>query len=451
MKKLSHGLITATLFFGGIALGTQTDYLKSDSSPGSTGELSQLVSTRPLASASQDFGELSKRLSPSVVHISVRKSSHTPFMAPGGGQGSGVIISNEGEILTNNHVVEGASSVKVKLSDGTEYEAELIGADSQTDLALLKLKEAKDLPKAALGDSEKLGVGDWVMAIGNPFGLESTVTVGVLSGKGRVIGAGPYDDFLQTDASINPGNSGGPLFNTKGEVVGINTAIIRGGQGIGFSIPINLAKKIASDLRTEGVVKRGYLGIGVQALSGKLRKGLGLDPDVKGALVASVEPGGPAHRAGLEPGDIIHSISGLDIEDDRDLLAEVADLEVGQTVDVELTRDGQEKKVKVDLAERPVPEREVSHNPQAPDRKLRLGVALTSSPLGKGVLIQDVFPATPASESGLLAGDLVFEIGGKEVDEPQQFLDLLAQTPKNEVALLVSRDGKTRFVVVEER
>ncbi|CAN0424958.1 unnamed protein product, partial [Phaeothamnion confervicola] len=257
------------------------------------------------------------------------------------GQGSGVIISSDGYIMTNNHVVSDATDVRVTLADGRELPAKVIGTDPKTDVALVKV-DGTDLPAATLGDSEALDVGDWVMAIGNPFGLDATVTVGVLSGKGRVIGAGPYDDFLQTDASINPGNSGGPLFNTAGQVVGINTAIIKSGQGIGFSIPINLAKDITDQLKLTGHVTRGFLGLGTQPLTPKLKTALKLPEGTKGALIAQVVGDGPAAAGGAQIQDVITSLNGRPVTSDRDLLAQAARLPVGKDAVITVLREGRE-------------------------------------------------------------------------------------------------------------
>ncbi len=264
------------------------------------------------------FTALAQRLTPAVVNIKVNKVEKTGFPFPnlpegpfGGffnqpqlpqnrpvqGAGSGVIINSNGTILTNNHVVEGAKEVTVTLADKQECKAEIVGRDPKTDLAVLKIDAGKSLPAADLGNSDQLQVGDWVLAVGNPFGLSSTVTSGIVSAKGRVIGAGPYDDFIQTDASINPGNSGGPLFNMKGEIVGINTAIISGGQGIGFAIPVNTAKPLIPQLVEKGKVTRGYLGVNIQTVTSELAAALKLE-DAKGVLVADVMSGARQKRAG---------------------------------------------------------------------------------------------------------------------------------------------------------
>ncbi|GMU51146.1 MAG: hypothetical protein AMXMBFR33_02920 [Candidatus Xenobia bacterium] len=305
------------------------------------------------------FARLAKQLKPSVVNISVVKQRRfaleNPFLdaEPSSGQGSGVIISPDGYVLTNNHVVAERGEVRVTLMDDTELKATLVGTDPNTDLALLKLSADRPLPAARLGDSKAMEVGDWVMAIGNPFGLEATVTVGVLSGTGRTIGASPYDDFLQTDAAINPGNSGGPLFNTAGEVVGINTAILPAGQGIGFAVPINLAREVVEQLKQQGKVVRGFVGIGIAPITAEVREKLSLAPDQRGALVASVIPGGPAEQAGAQVQDVVTGINGRAVDSDRDLLNQIAATPVGSTADLNVLRDGRQVTLKVSVAERP--------------------------------------------------------------------------------------------------
>ena len=332
------------------------------------------------------FTELAKKLTPVAVNISTTKifkgkKSMRQFEPPGGGRGdsgeadpyrdffgddffrrffgdmpqrdykqqslgSGFIIDKEGYILTNNHVVAGADAIKVKLASEKEYDAKIIGRDEKTDIALIKITKApNDLPVAVLGDSDRLEVGEWVMAIGNPFGLQETVTVGVVSAKSRTIGAGAYDDFIQTDASINPGNSGGPLFNLNGEVVGINTAIFSpsgGNIGIGFASPINMAKKIVKQLKEKGKVTRGWLGVIVQEVTPDLAKSFGLK-EGKGALVADVEKGAPADVAGIKQGDVIVSFDGKTIAKMADLPLMVAETAVGKEVTITILREGSEK------------------------------------------------------------------------------------------------------------
>lgn len=309
-----------------------------------------------------DFSELAQKVAPTVVNIAVLKSVPTrsdfPFRIPGGserllpGQGSGVIIDPDGWILTNNHVVSEAKRVRVTTHDGREWDARVEGTDPSTDLALIQIESDEQLPAAPLGDSEQTRVGEWVMAIGNPFGLEETVTVGVISGKGRVIGAGPFDDFLQTDASINPGNSGGPLFNAHGQVIGINTAILAAGQGIGFAVPSSLAAEIADSLRREGHVVRGFIGVSVQPLTPRLRQALQLPDGVDGVVLAGVLPEGPADQAGLQAGDVLTEAEGKALETPRQLVDAATAAEVGSRFEVTRYRDGNTKTVSLIVAER---------------------------------------------------------------------------------------------------
>lgn len=363
MKKATSIFFLVSLFLGGLAWGLlPPDLFSKDKAPTSVARQDAGVTGQQIQTELGTFAKLAKELKPSVVNISVVKPlregqgqpSHGALAPEALGQGSGVIISPDGDVVTNNHVVSGASTISVKLSDGRELDARVVGADLATDLALLRLSNTNgELPVASLGDSDRLEVGDWVMAIGNPFGLEATVTVGVLSGKGRSIGASDYDDFLQTDASINPGNSGGPLFNTSGEVVGINTAIVPGGQGIGFSIPINMAKDVCRQLKENGRVIRGFVGIGIQPLTPAVKSALSLSESLNGVLVSALLSGGPAQQAGLRIGDVITSIDSKQIESNRQLLNLVAQLGVGAVASFEVNRAGKEIQVKVPIIERP--------------------------------------------------------------------------------------------------
>lgn len=434
------------------------------------------------------FAKLAKSLKPTVVNIATEKvaqSSEVPSeffdffqvrpdssRAPKShGQGSGVIVSSDGYIITNNHVVSGASSVKVTLSDGRALDAAVIGTDQKTDLALLKV-EASGLPVAEMGNSDQLEVGDWVMAIGNPFGLDATVTVGVLSGKGRVIGAGPYDDFLQTDASINPGNSGGPLFNTQGQVVGINTAIIPNGQGIGFSIPVNMARSIVDQLKVSGRVVRGFIGLAVQPLTPNLKSALGVPSDTKGALVAQLVKDGPATLAGLQVQDIVVSLAGRAIQSDRDLLSVAAGLPVGKTTEVTVLRNGKSLSFPLKVVERPDDKvskgggQELRTNPVRKSSQETEGLGLGVYPLTddlaerlqttntEGVVVAEVSPGSAAARAGLSAGDIIRQVNRQPVHSLNEFLGSIKDSKaslgsKGDLALLVERQGATRFVVVE--
>lgn len=422
------------------------------------------------------FAQLAKELKPTVVNITVSKTqvsrTSSSMQIPERfrelipkemwpefrdrtpqrrlrGQGSGVIISQDGQILTNNHVVDDADDIEVKLHDGRVFKAKVIGRDPNTDLALIKLENASNLPVAALGDSESMFVGDWVMAIGNPFGLEATVTVGVLSGKGRTIGAGPYDDYLQTDASINPGNSGGPLFNIGGEVIGINTAIVRGGQGIGFSIPINLAREIAAQLREDGRVHRGYIGVGIQPLTPKLRSALSLAPETEGALVSAVMPDGPAAASGVKVSDVIVAVNGAPVTNNRELLKEVAKLPPGRTAPVTILRGKKTLDLNMMIAERPG-SFEAESETTAPEEENQPAIGLTvqERPEGDGVVVSGVVPNSRAARAGLRPGDVIHRVGKNVVNSLNDYRT--AVKGRNDLAFLVERNGRTGFVVIEE-
>ncbi|MCG6537374.1 MAG: Do family serine endopeptidase, partial [Syntrophales bacterium LBB04] len=327
--------------------------------------------------------------------------------------GSGFIITHDGYIFTNNHVVEQADKILVKLSDGKEYEAKVIGKDAKTDIALIKIKPTKALPLVEIGDSDKLRVGEWVIAIGNPFGLEQTVTAGIVSAKGRVIGAGPYDNFIQTDASINPGNSGGPLFGMDGKVIGINTAIIAQGQGIGFAIPIIMANRMLPELKTKGEVTRGWLGVSIQDITDDIAKTMKLK-DPEGALIAEVFEGDPADKAGLKAGDVIIGVNGKKIKDSHELLMIIAEMRVGEKVEIKALHEGQEKVFQVLIAVRK--EREIAAagttgnfgmtvQDITPDIAKHLGIARQS-----GVIVADVKDGSPADEAGIRPQDVILQV-----------------------------------------
>ncbi len=360
--------------------------------------------------------------------------------------GSGFIIDEEGHIITNNHVIEGASEIRIRLSNEKEFPAEVVGRDPKTDIALIKIKGAKDLPVVELGDSDKLEIGEWVMAIGNPFGLAHTVTVGIVSAKGRVIGSGPYDDFIQTDASINPGNSGGPLFNIRGEVVGINTAIVASGQGIGFAIPINMAKEIIPQLKKKGRVTRGGIGVYVQKLTPELAKSFGLEKD-KGALVAEVLPGSAAEQAGIRRGDVIVKFNGKDIDEMNDLPKIVAATPVGKEVEVGVIREGKPLTLKVkvgELKEEITPPIEkaqfdlgMSVQEITPDLARQLRLKETT-----GVIVSDIEPGGVAEEAGLRRGDVIREINGRPISKLSDYQAALSKIKKGDIIRLLVKRGE---------
>lgn len=323
-----------------------------------------------LLSTQQAFVEVSAKATPAVVNIRAERVQAIPRLGPlfdqffgdlfrqrhgeqrGQSLGSGFIISSGGIILTNAHVVDGAEKIKVYLADRRVFAAEVVGLDGKTDVAVLRIKSDKPLPVAVLGDSERIRVGQWALAIGNPFGLDSTLTVGVVSATGRAnLGIEDYEDFIQTDASINPGNSGGPLLNIYGEVVGINTAIVAAGQGIGFAIPINLARQVADQLVARGEVTRGWLGVSIQPLDEKLAASFGLET-VAGAVISRVLPGSPAESAGLQRGDVLLTFAGRPVRGVRELQLQVASAAVGRDVPVELIRDGRRLTLKVKISPR---------------------------------------------------------------------------------------------------
>ena len=431
-------------------------------------------SVAPPAGAPASFADLAERLSKSVVNIRVVKVERTagpegfgpgtPFeeffgqffggqpRMPRGerqqGAGSGFILGSDGMIVTNNHVVEGAKEVTVTLADKREYPATIVGRDPKTDIALLRIEAKEPLPAVALGDSDRLRVGDWVVAVGNPFGLSNTVTAGIVSAKGRVIGAGPYDDFIQTDASINPGNSGGPLFNLQGEVVGINTAIVAHGQGIGFAVPINQAKALVPQLEATGTVTRGYLGVAIQGLTPELAKGLRL-PDTKGALVAEVTKGSPAEAAGLARGDVILRFERTVISEAHNLPALVAATPIGKEVLLTVRRNGKEEEIRATVGRMPG-ERAETVGAAAPERG-QWGLALQGldprtarrfglQP-GDGVLVAAVRPGSPAAAAGLRPGDVIMEVNRRPVTSVKEAEIEIGKQPAGESLLLLLKRG----------
>ena len=370
------------------------------------------------------------------------------------GVGSGFVLSREGYIVTNNHVVEDADQIKVKLANGNEYDGKVVGRDPKTDLALVKIDGSAELHPLTLGNSDELKVGSWVVAIGSPFGLEQTVTAGIVSAKGRVIGSGPYDNFIQTDASINPGNSGGPLINTKGEVVGINTAIIASAQGIGFAIPVNMAKEIAPQLQEKGHVTRGWFGVSIQEVTPELMKSFGLK-EKKGALVSEVIPGSPAEKAGIEQGDVIMEFDGKAVADSQDLPRMVASTPIGKSVNIKLWRNEKtlDRQVKVGEMEETV---EVAKTP-AHDKTLGISVQNLTPAIAKrlrlksetGVVVTRVEPGSPAADAGIQTGDIIREVNRKAIKNVDDLMQKLEQTKdESNILLLVQRGQNSLFAAV---
>ncbi|MGB3400208.1 MAG: DegQ family serine endoprotease [Candidatus Deferrimicrobiaceae bacterium] len=454
-----------------------------------SGEKEKAVEVAPLALGKdlplESIPALAKEVSPAVVNISttqVVKLRRPRMRSPFGQQdpfeeffhnffgnipqeqkrrslGSGFIVSDDGYILTNNHVVEKADEITVTLLDKEEFQAEVVGTDPKTDIALIKIKAGKKLPFVPLGDSEGLEIGEWVVAIGNPFGLGHTVTTGIVSAKGRVIGSGPYDDFIQTDASINPGNSGGPLFNMKGEVVGINTAIIQGGQGIGFATPIHLAKSVLGQLKEKGKVTRGWLGVYIQRLTPDMAESLNV-PGKKGALVADVTKDGPAEKAGIRSGDVVVSFDGKGVESEHDLPQIVASTTPGKKVEVIVIRDGKEVKVPVSIMEmEPEAEQKRAGGPD-----LSKGLGLTVQDITpeiarhlnlenpKGVLVSSVDPGSPADDAGFREGDVIRAINRTPVKDSGEFEKQIANVKKDKTVLFLVERGEGRiFLAVKKR
>ncbi len=450
------------------------------------------ASTKSQPLGSNIFVEIAKRQNPAVVNISTKTKRRArpprpprnpraprgqdPFQdfydkffgdrdrKPRSGMGSGFIIDKQGHILTNNHVIDGADEIFVLIRDGNngekEYDAKLVGADSKTDIALIKLilkdGDRKHFPALSLGNSDKLEVGEWVVAIGNPFGLSHTVTVGVVSAKERNIGSGPYDEFIQTDASINPGNSGGPLMNIKGEVIGINTAIISGNTGgnvgIGFAIPINVAKNILKDLKEKGTVTRGWLGVMIQKITPDLAESFNLDR-TEGALVGDVIPDSPAEKAGIKRGDVIVKFDKNEVRTMESLPKIVGSTTPGKAVKVEVIRDGKKKVLNVTIA-------------VLKDEKIKVAAL---DPLGiqvqditpdiaqslklegvDGVLVSDVTPGEAGGESGLKRGDIISEVNRSKVKNTADYNRITKKLKRGDTALmLIKRGGTTIYIAVK--
>jgi serine protease Do len=456
------------------------------------GTLSQTAAARGVP---ESFADLAEKSLPAVVNISTtqtlsaesqgqdldelfrqfldrQQGGEAPKPRRATSLGSGFIIDATGFVVTNNHVIENADEITVITHDNEEFKAKLIGTDEKTDLALLKIETGKPLPFVNWGNSDDMRIGDWVLAIGNPFGLGGSVIAGIVSARQRDIGQGSYDDFLQTDASINRGNSGGPMFNMDGEVVGINSAIYSpsgGSVGIGFAIPSNLAKPIIDQIREFGHPRRGWIGVRIQSVSPDLAEGLKL-PGAKGALVASVTPGGPAEAAGIKQGDVVLKFDGRDVTEMRGLPRIVAETQVAKTVDVVVWRKGKEVNLSAKVGEYPENEDQASVEPssqQAPEdegSKIEsLGIDLATldqkgrekyglSGDAEGVLVTDVAQDGPAAEKDLRPGDVIVEVDQKAVKSPGDVRDRVKAAQDNGyrvVTLLVNRKGDFQWVAVK--
>ncbi len=443
--------------------------------------------------APETFADIAQKYSPAVVNISTQKTfkgkpSRREFFGPGPmpgpnepfwdffqkffpemprehtqrSLGTGFIIDPKGLVITNEHVVKNADKIKVKMAgqDGKEYTATVKGRDPLTDLALLQIDSKEtNFPYLTLGDSDKIRVGDWVVAIGNPFGLGHTVTQGIISAKGRIIGAGRYDNFLQTDAAINPGNSGGPLLNLDGQVVGINTAIVATGQGIGFAIPANMVKNIIEQLETKGKVIRGMLGVQVQVVTPEIAKAFGMS-EPRGALVAEVHPGTPAEKAGVKREDIIIEYNGTPIHEMNELPRLVAATPPGTKATIKVLRNGKEISLPISVTElkeesfgkeaggQATEENTIGLVVEDLDARLARRFDLWSD--AKGVIVVEVVPGSSSADAGFRPGDVIMEFNGKTVPDTKTFQKMLAAQPKKSYArFLVKREGRTLILALE--
>ena len=369
--------------------------------------------------------------------------------------GSGFIIDKDGYIVTNNHVIDDADEIKVKLNSGKEYDAKIIGRDPSTDIALIKIKADSSYSVAKLGDSDALKVGEWVVAIGSPFGLAHTVTAGIVSAKGRVIGSGPYDDFIQTDASINPGNSGGPLLNMKGNVIGINTAIIASGQGIGFAIPVNMAKDVIKQLKEQGEVTRGWLGVGIQDINDEMADYYGIK-DKEGVLVSKVFPGDPADEAGIKTKDIITEVNGQKIKSSHELTRIIADFHVGEKVKIKVLRDGKEKTFIVKIAKRQQAKIASSNMPYKKQEAFGIQVSDLTPEISnrlnlqetEGVVVTDVQSGSQGDDKGVQARDIIKEINHKSINSVDDYNNAINKVKKGDtVSMFIKRANAGFFVI----
>ena len=370
--------------------------------------------------------------------------------------GSGFIIDRKGYIVTNNHVVENADQIKVKLANEKEFDAKIVGRDPKTDLALIKIDESSDLVPLKIGNSDDLKVGTWVVAIGSPFGLEQTVTAGIVSAKGRILGSGPYDDFIQTDASINPGNSGGPLLNLKGEVVGINTAIIASGQGIGFAIPISMADGIIAQLKKSGEVARGFIGIGIQDLTPELAEYYKVK-DKKGVFVTHIVEGYPADKGGIKAKDVIIAVNGRKVSTARELSKTIADIPVNTRTEISFIRNGKKKTLYINTAKLPEEESLVRKETESGD-ELGLKVSELTPEIArqlgfeeneKGVIIANVKTGDKGELAGIRQGDLVKEINRRPVSAVEDYHKKMQKIKKGETIHLLIKRSRIGFIVIK--
>jgi serine protease Do len=481
-RTVAAVLLASTILSGGGGYLAARAFAADAAPLGLPAEQSVAPAVRP------SFADLVEKVKPAVVNIAttekVEARQRQQQMQPGSledffrqfmeqqGQrrrgpqhalGSGFIIDPSGYIVTNNHVVEDAAKIVVTLDDGSEHPAVVKGRDPKTDVALLKIESKTPLPFVAFGDSDKARIGDWVIAVGNPFGLGGSVTAGILSARGRDLNNGPYDNFLQIDAPINPGNSGGPIFDASGRVIGISTAIYSpngGSIGIGFGVPSNLASSIVAQLQKGGKVERGWLGVSMQPMTESLAKAVGRKT-ADGVLVAEVTPDAPAAKAGLQQGDVVTALNGSPIRDPRDLATRVAVLKAGDSVKLGIWREGREKTLTVTIGTQPSDQTAALNDaageegrvglslaPLTPDLRNRLGLETGA----KGVVVAEVASDSKAEESGVRPGDIIVGVAGKSVANPSQAVDAIkaAQREKKEaVTLLVMRNGTTYYLALQ--
>ncbi len=484
-RTLAAALLAGTAL-GGFAVGHG---VLADPAPATTTAVqssSGAIQPSPTPHLIPDFADLVSQVKPAVVSITTKLrvteaadegQSPMQMMPPGHGghgmghgmgrghgaeaRGSGFIVDADGTVVTNNHVVKDAISVEVTLDDGTQLPAKVIGRDPRTDIAVLRIAAGHKLPFISLGESNDVRPGQWVVAMGNPFGLGGSVTAGIVSARGRDIGSGPYDSFIQVDAPINQGNSGGPLFTQDGKVVGVNTAILSptgGSVGIGFAIPADTVRSVVAELESSGKVSRGYLGVEAQKVTGDMTGALHLDSP-GGALVANVQPDSPAAKAGVQPGDVIQSVNGQKVGDARDLAVDVAAVKPGSTAALDILRDGAAKHVAVTVALLPSDTATADQQANASE-----GIGLSLSPLSPelrgqldvpqrthGAVVAEVEPGSPAEQAGLQPGDVVLGVGGKSISSPEEAASAIRSATHggHGLALRILRDGHAAFVAVK--